>query len=301
MVDGLAEFERHIRETPAPPLRLGDVPAEHLRLARHAARCGDSETLVGQFLSTRGYRPLGSEPAILRALVQADPWWISPDLCEIADVARESMQPHHLHVEDVPAAHGLVFFGRPLSGLIDGAAFDSTISALGWNGWTEGVLVHAWHLTTANVLDLNSGTGTRAWLQLGSVLWPWGTRSDDDASDSTMEDFHRLSCIWALASEKRISTQTPTPVQPRDRRRAARSGWPIRNVVAVDLRRPAASAGSTGHSHVEYSHRWIVRGYWRQQPVGPGGTERRPTYVAPHAKGPGDKPLIVKSHVSVVR
>jgi hypothetical protein len=37
----------------------------------------------------------------------------------------------------------------------------------------------------------------------------------------------------------------------------------------------------------------MVRGHWRQQPVGPGRLQRRPTLVRPHWRGPEDAPISV--------
>jgi len=41
----------------------------------------------------------------------------------------------------------------------------------------------------------------------------------------------------------------------------------------------------SGHTY-ELSVRYVVRGHWRQQPCGPGNTERRLTWIAPYWKGP---------------
>jgi hypothetical protein len=89
-------------------------------------------------------------------------------------------------------------------------------------------------------------------------------------------------------------------------RRAHRRGLPgmvttvtLRNVEYVGEPRD-------GESHVEWSHRWIVRGHWRRQPCGPAHPLAEPDgdgghvaiiYINPYVKGPDDKPLVVTNKV----
>jgi len=43
--------------------------------------------------------------------------------------------------------------------------------------------------------------------------------------------------------------------------------------------------------------RFIVRGHWKQQPHGPGRTERKMIFVQPYWKGSADSPLVARAHV----
>jgi hypothetical protein len=47
----------------------------------------------------------------------------------------------------------------------------------------------------------------------------------------------------------------------------------------------------------ELAKRFVVRGHWKQQPHGPGRTERKMIFVKPYWKGPADAPAV--SHVYV--
>lgn len=49
----------------------------------------------------------------------------------------------------------------------------------------------------------------------------------------------------------------------------------------------------------EYSHRFIVRGFWRDQVYGPNHSLRRRQWIPPFVKGPSDKPLICKETVRI--
>lgn len=46
----------------------------------------------------------------------------------------------------------------------------------------------------------------------------------------------------------------------------------------------------TGRSKV-FHVRWVVRGHWRQQAVGPNHSEHKPVFIAPHVHGPQGAPL----------
>lgn len=50
-----------------------------------------------------------------------------------------------------------------------------------------------------------------------------------------------------------------------------------------------------------YTHRWMVRGHWRQQAYGPGRALRRTQYVEPYIKGPAGAPLLARDKVWVWR
>ena len=78
------------------------------------------------------------------------------------------------------------------------------------------------------------------------------------------------------------------------RRRAAKE-WncAVPTVKVVQMRRSQSDReNGTGDAPVEWSHRWMVRGHWRQQWHQRLSTHV-PTWILPHIKGPTDKPLKV--------
>lgn len=64
------------------------------------------------------------------------------------------------------------------------------------------------------------------------------------------------------------------------------------SVRVITLRRSHREAAEASGNPVEWKHRWIVRGHWRDQRVGEGRAEIRPTFIAPHIKGPDHLPLL---------
>ncbi len=73
-------------------------------------------------------------------------------------------------------------------------------------------------------------------------------------------------------------------------------------VTVVELRKHRyVSDGHGGTRPVEWDHRWLVRGFWRWQPCGPGRTQRRRIWINDFVKGPDNRPLVIKNRVSDLR
>lgn len=78
------------------------------------------------------------------------------------------------------------------------------------------------------------------------------------------------------------------------RRQLARAKLPDTHVTVIDLRRSATRGD--GHSEVEWSHRWLVRGHWRNQWY-PSEETHRLIYINPFIKGPDGAPLLLRDKV----
>ncbi len=104
-----------------------------------------------------------------------------------------------------------------------------------------------------------------------------------------------LAAFWTL-SQQRLAAVEDEPLDRATARRAARAGLPTDPVRVVRLREYSVEPEHDHHA-VEWSHRWVVGGHWRQQPYGPGHSLRRATWIAPHVKGPAGRPLLVRDTV----
>jgi hypothetical protein len=85
----------------------------------------------------------------------------------------------------------------------------------------------------------------------------------------------------------------PPELDRGERRRLARLEAEPSQVHVVRLRRTVTPSRNEDPSDglVEWSHRWLVRGHWTQQPYGPKQSLRRAQWIHPYVKGPEDKPL----------
>lgn len=112
-----------------------------------------------------------------------------------------------------------------------------------------------------------------------------------------------VAATWILMQQPTIAESRPLR-EPAASRTSVAQQRPDRQVRIVDLRhaislhREPGDGDATGRV---YRHRWLVRGHWRQQAVGPGRTHRRPTYVPAYVKGPDGAPMLDSEHVNVWR
>lgn len=141
-----------------------------------------------------------------------------------------------------------------------------------------------------------------------AAVFPFGNvRLDDRPIGDLHGDGSGLVALtgatWLLMQQPTVGATRPLhePVTGQSGGHAAR---PDREVTIIDLRRlhePTPDRDPTDGPSRVYTHRWLVRGHWRQQAVGPGRALRRPTWVPPHTKGPDGAPLIETEHVHVWR
>lgn len=150
------------------------------------------------------------------------------------------------------------------------------------------------------------------WLPLGRSEWPVSdelgvpplNRMPDHQVASYLEDRRMLAALWTLLAQEGIAQ---TQVQRPERqavRRTMRAGLSsaIAEVRVVNIRQTRGhSAGGGTSEQRDWSHRWLVSGHWRHQPVGRRRQDRRLTWISPHVKGPADKPLVVKEVVHALR
>lgn len=121
-----------------------------------------------------------------------------------------------------------------------------------------------------------------------------------------------LRAAWLLMTQPGITDVQDQPLPRRQQRRAETEGYNSDPVRVVRLRAHPAADPADGHdprtaahrattsAGRDYTVRWMVRGHWRQQPHGPGRTQRRPVWINPHIKGPDGAPLTTPDTVYLV-
>jgi len=119
------------------------------------------------------------------------------------------------------------------------------------------------------------------------------------ACDPYMPDEVVLIRKWVLAAtalmKQRLMISAKAHINSHDRKALRRDGVAVDDINVVQLRQvDYARHGQT--SVVDWSHRWIVNGHWRQQWY-PTQQEHRVIWIPPHIKGPADKPLVVNDRV----
>lgn len=114
-----------------------------------------------------------------------------------------------------------------------------------------------------------------------------------------------LQAVWALSAEPTVcevrAPRRPSAGDLLPQRVVERAVSDVRMVVLRERRDPAPDKGGAHGSRRGYGHRFIVRGFWRNQAYGPGHSLRRRQWIPPFVKGPADKPLVAKETVRIWR
>lgn len=123
-----------------------------------------------------------------------------------------------------------------------------------------------------------------------------GVSGEGDPEANWLTFFRVLHRLMAERIVIRTAAHVPRP-QRRDYRRTMGREAPICTVI--ELRRPSPRAtDSERESSRNYTHRWIVRGHWRNQWY-PSMKQHKQKWIAAYEKGPDDGDLIIKERVWV--
>lgn len=122
-------------------------------------------------------------------------------------------------------------------------------------------------------------------------FWPFGDSAFQHRMGQAQRLFRWVGAALLLMNQRIIETKKE-PVRRETLKRLQRAKVEyVPSVNIVTLRRTAKTAGTDETHDVEWHHRWVVSGHWRQQAYGPHREQRRPIWILPHIKGPESKPL----------
>lgn len=240
---------------------------------------------------------------VVEVIKQAPLYHMRANVCALIEGARADVPQDVL-----PAAHlfvspgGLMFFDSPMSSCAQDDRpegrwdIPTTFDAIGW-GWIKtdfgvpGLVLPTWKRDEGNWTFLN----VSMWLYDEALgKFNLGHNVQPHARADHIEDRALVLVANLLMTQEGILTDTPAPLAPKDRRRAARAGLPTAPVRVIDVKHGGGASTGTGH---HLTKRFIVRGHWRNQACGPGHKLRRPMWINAHVKGPEDAPLDVRPTV----
>ena len=92
--------------------------------------------------------------------------------------------------------------------------------------------------------------------------------------------------IFHMVADSWIRQVRPSRASRRRTQRA--TGGEPQDILVVSLRRERHDRDDEEGPGVDWSHRWLVSGHWREYEPG------KITWVRPHVKGPDDKPFVMK-------
>lgn len=123
------------------------------------------------------------------------------------------------------------------------------------------------------------------------LAWTWFVQFGETSGNAPIA----FAQVFIKISGDKICRRRLTPGDRAARKRFQRAIGPVSDVTVITLRREASTTPSQ-ETDIEWSHRWLVRGHWRNQWY-PSIKQHRKRYVPKYIKGPVDKPLIIKTRV----
>ncbi|WP_154701370.1 hypothetical protein [Bifidobacterium animalis] len=223
-------------------------------------------------------------------------WYVSRDMTTLAvHTAMHETIPE----VDPPSPTGFVIFDGGLNLEVTEAVTFAHVVALRWIIQYE---AHLQHIGCALYCDDQS---VRDLLECPLPLAPLPQsemRYDDIARVSDV--FGRiLQAMWALSGEPTVCDVTkpsqPSPLDPLPPQMVDSAVRQVRMVILRENLHSPREHDPDAAPRREYSHRFIVRGFWRNQPYGKNNELRRRQWIPPFVKGPSDKPLVAKETVRI--
>lgn len=259
------------------------------------------------------------EKEAVRRLIGSECYWVSEDMMTLIEHAAKEMPGEEFYPTDVPSKSGFVCLSKDINLRgDDGKQKTLPVSAWSWGVddeakncsitlWINGRPVttesvpfgSSWEEIQSNKPRKSHGS------DLKNVL---AHMRDPDFVDRVMNprpgvfeiSFMRFpKALWTISQQRLADIETYQP--PRYiRRQLAKAGSALadRMLKVVRLRR-ATYAAHGGSSDVEWTHRWLVNGHWRNQWL-PSVENHRLQYIMPYVKGPEDKPFVPKRVLNMV-
>lgn len=224
-------------------------------------------------------------------------WWVSRDMTRLAE---DTVQAGDFPEPDPPAQCGMIFFEGDVQHISfrfdnDGSG-ETRVAALLWQDvGRESVKISVF---TDNPVGIREMHADSFGLPVVSLA-PSVVRENDGSFQWLCGLLH---AVWALSAEQHICEAKPAKpdmAHPLPQRFDPEIRKVKMLVLRENLHRPGGSAYDDERVRREYSHRFIVRGFWRDQAYGPNHSLRRRQWIPPFVKGPADKPLICKETVRI--
>jgi hypothetical protein len=248
-------------------------------------------------------------------LSECEPIYVSGDLTELIDYAADTFKPEPLVPTDLLTPSGFAYFSKPLY-VRDRRDLEMPFRAVQWNPIIDtrdgavpshtvddGQHVYSGVVITlyAHRKDPDPGEWPDREVQVGGsdlameyvTTLRFNQQSKVYESDNSIRDMLAHIKVFFRLCQQTIAVshheRVGRPVWKR-----ARANWKdIKEVVVFTLRRAKPPKYEGDEREVQWSHRWLVQGHWRNQWYSSEKVHRQ-IWIAPFIKGPDDKPLIFK-------
>lgn len=235
-------------------------------------------------------------PLRFSALESAPAFWVEGELAGTRTPLVE---------EEIPTRHGVAALSDPAAGpyrVLSWAAREDGFVLAGWQSLTRLPAEEQQVRITAAGLQAPAGAHPQPSPRTLVPSWPWipvavavvrtgGTLRSDGQTPELQGLVAQLGAVWQALEASGGST--PGRGRGESVPGALGDAEPVHlvRVRSAGMDEDHESGGAEGQPR-EYRHRWSVRGHWRQQPYGPGRSQRRRVWIDAHTKGPEDAPMV---------
>jgi hypothetical protein len=264
-------------------------------------------------------------------LPDASAYFVSADMAAIASHAAKSMPDQAFRSDDPPARTGWMMFDAPIARF---QSEDETypITATAWPVWRTPIFNGPDGFGTVRDKGTPEGAADEGekppdricdvlevylCASIRDTLVPvadvhleegdsWGEESRVHVDRSEQEYFDHdpyavVRAAWSIMQQsvltrRSIAQLDDTKVDRPTRRRMARLHLPSALII-VRLRRLEHPESDLPPEKVDWSHRWLATGHWRNQWL-PSINAHRLQWINPYVKGPNDRPLVLKNRVT---
>lgn len=347
---GIPAPEGENAEPPAEPVTAGQVLDHHVQLHDLLAHPNVAVRSVFEFWGEKAVPAALADPMLTfyphyvlgqpgkegwaarfcgdlaRGLFTSLTYQVTADMCRIAEAMYEETARRAVVIEesDLPAETGFLWLDKPYR-RAEAEGHLARFRALCWSVLTvriggephRAVRVTWWAdwLADPAAADTLGGDQYRKTLDLlgplflaSTITIPFGRETEYDAWSNPLCYAYTL---WLLLGSEIAATDGSRTTDRGSRRRALKS---IRHgeVSVITLRR-GRGEGEQEHREIDWSCRWLVRGFWRHlesyleimsrheargnETGHCGRCGVRVTWVRPYVKGPEDRPLKAIKHV----
>lgn len=253
----------------------------------------DKEAVRAETLARIAY-----ERSLTTTLAAAEMYWVSADMTALALEAAVDV-PGFNPATDLPAPHGFMVLEQPLPALRTWVFdtdyrkqdVDLEVDLLTWTTIGTQIRIESFcrNEKVPNAID-NGNWFEPVWYHTGYAdgLYEF---DHPDAVEMTTRLMSFLAAAALLMASPGVADRKTFSPKTKAARKDAKKGRSA-NVTVIDLHAPkTVNTGDADESGRVFTHRWMVRGHWRNQPHGPNRSKRSVRWIPSYIKGPAGKPL----------
>jgi len=229
-------------------------------------------------------------------LLRANPFFVAAEMCEVIEAAALALaEQEPLLQSDLLATHGFVFFERPVLFPNPPATRDADFTGFSW-GMDNVNEPRAIFPTTYQEWPEEWGQVRPEFgpmpRMIPTPLPVWAFEEEPPLMSDGISPFFIVVATGLRLMKQFVPAKHHVMVRPDriNRRQAKKVEFPERDITVVRLRREKQPHAEPSGKTIDYSHRFLRSGHWRNQWY-PSLHRHRMKWINPTIVGPPDKPL----------